>query len=104
MELNVLLLIISTAVSIVGIVYSFIATILKSRKSKSVKLGKILQALPAYIQEAETIFGAKTGVAKLAYVLNKVNMDCIKERVDFIAEDWTVEVEDILMTPQKKNI
>ena len=104
MELRELLLIVSTAVSIGGIVYSFIATILKSKKSKSVKLAKILQVLPAYIQEAEAIFGAKTGVAKLAYVLNKVNMDCIKDRVDFNAEEWTTEVEDILTTPQKKNI
>lgn len=103
MELRELLLIVSTAVSIGGIVYSFIATILKSNKSKYVKLGQILQMLPAYIQEAETIFGAKTGVAKRAYVLNKVNMDCINDRVDFNAEEWTNAIEDILTAPQKKN-
>ena len=102
MELNEILLIISAAVAVIGIVYSFIETITKGSKTKRIKLAKILQTLPTYIKEAEAVFGAKTGVAKLAYVLNKINIDCLKNDIEFIEEDWKVEIEDILSTPQKK--
>lgn len=104
MEVNVIILIVSTAVSIVGIVYSVIATILKSKKTKSVKLAQIMQTLPSYIKEAETVFGGNTGAAKLVYVLNKVCIDCIKNHLDYNQDDWTVEIEEILSTPQKKEV
>jgi len=102
MELNEILLIISASVAVVGLIYSFYETITKGPKKKRIELAKILQALPSYIKEAETIFGAKTGVAKLAYVLNKINIACIKANVDFDEDQWKVEIEDILSTPQKK--
>lgn len=104
MELNGIIIIISTAVSIIGIVYSFIATILKGKKSKLVRSAQILQELPTYITEAETIFGSKTGVAKLAYVLSKINIACIQEHLKFDEEAWKNQVEDILQTPQKKEV
>lgn len=104
MELNEILLIVSSAVAVAGLIYSFIETITKGSKTKRIKLAKILQTLPTYIKEAEAVFGAKTGVAKLAYVLNKINIDCLKADIDFDEDQWKVEIEDILGTPQKKNI
>ena len=102
MELQTYFLIGSSAISLFGIIATIATTIAKQKNTKSVKLAKILQALPSYIQEAESIFGARTGVAKLAYVLNKINIDCLSSGVAFNSEEWTVEIEDILSTPQKK--
>lgn len=102
MELNEILLIISAAVAVAGLIYSFIQTVTKGSKTKRIKLAKILQALPTYIKEAEAVFGTKTGIAKLTYVLNKINIDCIKADIEFDEEEWKVEIEDILSTPQKK--
>ena len=102
MELQTLFLIISCAISAIGILTTIFTTLSKIKTKKSVKLAQILQSLPSYIQEAESIFGAGFGAAKLSYVLNKVNIDCLSQGLGFNSEQWTVEIEDILSTPQKK--
>ena len=92
----------TTAVGIVGYVISFILNKKKNKSDKLVDLAKVVQKLPEFIAEAENIFGAGNGNAKLAYVLNKVQIECLKNKVEFNEEQFKGEIENILRTPEKK--
>lgn len=98
--------------SIAGAAVSLLAVIVRlvydykrnGALSASVKLATIVQTLPSLISEAEKIFGSKSGAAKLSYVLNRVEINCLRNNVDFNLDDFTYEVERILSTPQKKEV
>lgn len=92
----------TTAIGIITTIISIITNKSKTKSQKLVELAKIVQKLPGYIQEAETIFGAGTGTAKMAYVLNKVQLDCIQNKVDYNEKQFKGEIENILSTPKKK--
>lgn len=92
----------TTAIGIITTIISIITNKSKTKSQKLVELAKIVQKLPGYIQEAETIFGAGTGTAKMAYVLNKVQLDCIQNKVEYNEEQFKGEIENILSTPKKK--
>lgn len=92
----------TTAIGIITTIVSITTNKSKTKSQKLVKLAKIVQKLPGYIQEAETIFGAGTGTAKMAYVLNKVQLDCITNKVEYSEEQFKGEIENILSTPEKK--
>ena len=92
----------TTAIGIITTIISIVTNKSKTKSQKLVELAKIVQKLPGYIQEAETIFGARTGTAKMAYVLNKVQLDCIQNKVEFNEEQIKGEIENILSTPEKK--
>ena len=91
----------STAVGIIGYVISIIAR-KKNKSEKLVDLAKIVQKLPEFITEAEKIFGAGNGTAKMAYVLNKVQIECLKNNVTYNEDQFKGEIENILTTPEKK--
>lgn len=91
--------IIGAAGSIVGTVISIIKSTQKNKSQKIVELAKIVQDLPKYINESEQIFGSGTGTAKLAYVLNKVQMQCMVNGVEYDEQGFTTEIEKILATP-----
>lgn len=74
----------------------------KTEAEKKVEITKIIQKLPFYIMESEEIFGAGTGKAKKQYVLNYIQIDCIKACIEYVEENWETEIEKILLTPQKK--
>ena len=92
----------TTAISIIATIIGIIKTISKNKSQKLVELAKIVQKLPGYITEAEKIFGDGTGTAKMAYVLNKVQLDCITNKVEYNEEQFKGEIENILTTPEKK--
>lgn len=93
------------AATAIGTFVSIITIIIDKKKNKSeklVNLAKIVQKLPEFISEAEQIFGGGTGVAKVNYVLNKVQMNCIQNKVKYDESQFKGEIEKILSTPQKK--
>ena len=92
----------TAAIGLITTAISIIANKSKSKNQKLVELAKIVQKLPEYIKEAENIFGAQTGAAKLAYVLNKVQIECITNKVKYNEEQFKGEIENILSTPEKK--
>ena len=96
--------IISTAVSIITTITAVLCNKSKGKKQKLVELAKIAQKLPIYILEAEQIFGKGTVSAKLAYTLNKIQMDCIANKVTYNENQWKGEIENTLATPQKKDM
>ena len=75
-----------------------------NKQTKLVSLAKIVQKIPEYIKEAESIFGSKTGQAKLRYVLNSLQVECLKANIEYQEEELKVEIENILSTPEKKEI
>lgn len=93
------------AATAIGTFISIITIIIDKKKNKSEKLvdlAKIVQKLPEFINEAEKIFGGGTGVAKVNYVLNKVQMNCIQNKIKYDENQFKGEIEKILATPQKK--
>lgn len=92
----------SVAVTAISIIIAIIQTIRKGKKCKSVELAKVVQKIPEYITEAEQIIGDKKGIAKLQYVLNKIQLQCQINGIDYKENEFKFEVEKILETPQKK--
>lgn len=92
----------SGAAAAITTIISILANIKKNKKGKIVQLAKICQKISNYINEAEKIFGSGTGSAKLAYVLNKVQIECITNKVEYNEDQWKGEIERTLSTPQKK--
>ncbi|UPW40907.1 hypothetical protein [Sigmofec virus UA08Rod_6125] len=99
---------ITTGCSIVITATTTIIAIVKAKKenkkSKLVKLAKIVQQIPGLIAEAEQTLGSGTGKAKLRYVLNAIQIECLKAQIEYKEDEIKVEIENILSTPQKKEI
>lgn len=83
----------------VSIIYNIVQLI---RNGKQVKLSSIIANIPTYVAEAEKLFGAGTGASKLSWVLTKVQMDCIKARIDADEGYITAQIESVLNAPEKK--
>lgn len=71
-----------------------------NEKAKDYNLLKILEKLPIYITEAEDLF--TNGKSKLAYVLQKVNLECLVNKTEYNEEVIKTYIENILKTPKKK--
>lgn len=103
MNVEFIYTIVSAAIAVIGIIYSIIATIKNSKKSKTNSLAHIYHQLPEIIKTAEELVqGDGQGLAKLNYVLNTVHMKCIESGLSFNEDDWSAEIENILSTPEKK--
>lgn len=74
----------------------------KGKLKKLIELAKIVKKIPGYIIEAENIVGPGNGATKLALVMNKLQIDCLANNVDYDEQALEYEVEKILETPQKK--
>lgn len=77
--------------------------VLKSKlnaKDKDSALLKVLEKLPDYITEAESLFSV--GKSKLAFVLQKVHLDCLSSGTEYNESKITSYIENILTTPNKK--
>lgn len=90
------------ALTAMSIVIAIIQSIKSSKKERIVKLAKIVQKIPGLINESEELFGEKCGKAKLNYVLNQLNIECIQNGIEFDKSGLAASVENVLSTPQKK--
>ena len=89
----------SVVVSIISIAISFVKAVKAKKANKILTLwGKI----PGYVIQAEQIFGSKTGIAKLDFVLSKLQTDCVRLDLDMSDDELKTYVEDILSTPTSK--
>lgn len=71
--------------------------------SSVVMLSQVYDDLPKYIEEAETLFGSGFGLAKMTYVLTKVQSQCLAYSLPYNEDIIKTKVENILATPQSKN-
>lgn len=91
--------------AVLGIILAFVGFFKskgKGKLKKFVELAKIVKKIPNYIIEAENIVGPGNGATKLALVMNKLQIDCLANNVDYDEQALEYEVEKILETPQKK--
>lgn len=105
--------IVQTIVAIAGYVATFVmalASIFAKKKDKGKRkvleydnaVREVLDKVPEFVVEAEKIFGAGNGTAKLIFVKTRLQCEAISRGV-VIDEDTLVdEIEKILATPQKK--
>lgn len=75
-----------------------------AQSSKDILLSNIKVGLPTFIAEAEELYGAGHGMAKLTYVLNKVHIKCLELSLPYNENELRTQIEAILETPQKKEI
>lgn len=95
--------IISICVPAVVALASIIVNIVTlAKKGKKTSILSILAHVPDYVSQAESIFGAGNGQAKLQWVLTKVQIDAVKANADISDEQIKESVENVLATPQKK--
>lgn len=95
-------------ISIVGCALAcFFATIdvlVSIRKKRNVSLYKVMQKIPSFVIEAESVLSNCNGASKLAYVLNRIQNECLLTHVKYDEKAFTQEVENVLSTPQKKTM
>lgn len=95
--------------SFIGFVISSIMWLFQRRKQgKSLKLIDVYQKvmeIPNLVAEAEEIYpGQGLGSLKMQYVLNKLEISCVKSGIDYdsFKEDFVEQIEEVLSAPQKK--
>lgn len=72
--------------------------------NKQLLLSNLKISLPIFIGEAEEMFGAGNGIAKLNYVLNKIHIKCLELSLPYEESEIKTQIEEILETPQKKEV
>ena len=109
MSIDEIMLIVSSGIALLSIVFNIIIYIKKAKLAKQNgitleenAISEIINKLPKFIADAEQIFGSGTGLAKLSYVLDKVQLECVKSNVTFDERYMTEQIENILSTPEKK--
>lgn len=101
-KISFIITIASAALGIILAIIAFCKASGKGKLKKLVQLAKIVKKIPDYIIEAENIVGPGNGATKFALVMNKLQIDCMTNNVDYKEEELKYEVEKILETPQKK--
>lgn len=74
------------------------------KTNKQLMLSNLKISLPVFISEAEEMFGAGNGIAKLNYVLNKIHIKCLELSLPYDEKEIKTQIEEILETPQKKEV
>ena len=101
MTLEEIGLTVSISATAISVITTVIATIKKEKTNKKNKLLEITNKIPGYVTEAEEIFGKGKGLAKMTYVLNLVQMDCLKANTEYNEEEVKEAVENVLQAPTK---
>lgn len=97
--------IVSIVCAALAVFFATLDLILSLRKKRNVSLYKIVEKIPSFIMEAESVLvGNHTGEAKLNYVLNKIQSLCILNKVHYDEVGFTEYVENVLQTPQRKEV
>lgn len=92
--------IISVCLSIIFTAISTIIAIKKTEKNKqSTKIIELFNKIPTYINQAEQMFGAGTGVAKFQYVMNNLQIECLKNNLKVDELTLQEKIENVLHTP-----
>lgn len=88
------------------ILVSFVVSLVSAIKKKRVQeLIKVLNKIPSYISQIESIFPNGFGTCKLGYVLGQVERFCKLNHIEFDEAYFTKYIESILATPTKdKNL
>ena len=98
---EIISLVCSCVFAVVTIIVNIVVLLKKNKKATVLQ---ILANASSYVSQAEQIFGAGNGQAKLQWVLTKIQIDSVKANVD-IPENVAKEViEAILQAPQKKEV
>lgn len=104
------------AVAVISVIYNIVMLVIKKKQqakltgeneeiTKKNTLMEIWENLPEYISQAEQIFNQSgSGTAKKLFVENLVQIDCIKNGVEFDKVTTSNKIEEILNTPQKKEV
>lgn len=94
-----------TILSIVVAIASLMFAIIKMIKSKNTNgVLELFEMIPNLVTEAESIFGAKQGVAKLAYVLTNLRSKALDKGVKVDLTELTEQINKIVDTSSCVNV
>lgn len=62
----------------------------------------IIERIPSYCENAEQVFGAKTGIAKNSMVVSWVQIDCLRDNIPYDEAYFKEHIEAVLQAPHKK--
>lgn len=91
-------------ITCISCLVTLITFIFKDKSNnKSKKIFRILQVLPFILDEAENTFKdvSKSGLSKLQFVLNKLQVLCSEVSLKYDEDFWINKIEGILSAPQK---
>lgn len=95
--------ILSTVGAITTAITTLLSVFLWFRKNKNAKIANLSSKIIEFVKQAEQLFSEQgQGVAKLEWVLNKVQIYCLTNSLKYNEENVKKEIETILETPQKK--
>lgn len=93
-------LIIASATILINLVCAIIVIVKKTKENKNISISEVVnELLPTLINQAELLFGSKTGETKQNYVLEEIKKITNSKTAVKIAK---IQLENILSTPQKK--
>ena len=91
----------SVLITIASIIYS-IVILKKSGNTKGIK--QLYTLIPELVTEAEQMFGAGNGQAKLNYVLTKLRVYALEHSIKVDSVDLTNQIESVVTTTKFVNI
>lgn len=103
--IDICLIAIGAAGTIIGIVKGKKSSTKTKKLEKVVTFAQLVQRLPEIICKVERLLPStsevKFGEQKLELALKEVEMECLKNNVEYDEKAFTYEIEKILETPQK---
>lgn len=95
----------SVLLSAVLTIASLIVAVVQAKKSGNKKgLLNMTALIPSLVAEAEQMFGAGNGVAKLNYVLTKLRIYALENNVKASTDELTAQVESVVATTKTVNV
>ena len=91
-------------VTAISITIAIIKELKAGKKEKVIKLASVVKSIPKLIVEAEELLGQGNGSAKKTYVLNQLCIMCLQLGIEYDENGLGIEIENVLATPQKKEI
>lgn len=96
MDFNLILQYASYVMSALGIVVTAVLAVLSKLRGNKNKLFKILNYVSSFTRLANVYFGSKTGLAKKAWVLSKIQALCAQDNVNYDESFFSDYIEYIL--------
>lgn len=92
----------SYVISALGFITTVVLAIISKSRGTKNKLYNILSYIAAFTRMANVYFGAKTGEAKKAWVLSKIQGLCAQYNVDYDESLFSDYIEYILSSDKKE--
>lgn len=90
--------------SLLSLIISIIIIIIKAKKNGNIKgVLDLVNLIPNLVVQAEKLFGAGNGTAKLNYVLTELRVYALEHNISVTNEDLKLQVESVVSATNQVN-